>query len=235
MCLEVDAVTVRFGGLTALTDVSLTAQRGQITGLIGPNGAGKTTLFNVITGLQRPVSGSVRLAGVDVTSTAPYRRARLGLTRTFQRLELFGSLTVRENLVVAGSARHDPVGTADQIIDRLRLTAVAEQRGDELPTGLGRLVELGRCMATDPKVLLLDEPASGQTDRETMVFADVLQQLAGEGMTILLVEHDIALVTRVCTNVTVLDMGRVLAAGPIDAIRCDQRVQDAYLGAEVMA
>jgi len=226
-------VRVRFGGMVALLDVSLCAPGGAVTGLIGPNGAGKTTLFNVITGLQRPTTGTVRLDGTDITSLAPFRRARLGLTRTFQRLELFGTLTVRENLVVAASGTVRPAPSVDEILARLQLTDVAEQRAHELPTGLGRLVELGRCLAVAPKVLLLDEPASGQTESETHVFAGVLEELAAEGLAVLLVEHDIDLVTRVCSSVVVLDTGTVLATGTPDEISNNPAVRDAYLGAEV--
>jgi len=233
VALEVTEVTVRFGGMVALLDVSLLASGGVVTGLIGPNGAGKTTLFNVITGLQRPTAGTVRLDGTDITSLAPFRRARLGLTRTFQRLELFGTLTVRENLVVAASGTMRPAPSVDEILDRLQLTGIAEQRAHELPTGLGRLVELGRCLAVAPKVLLLDEPASGQTESETKVFAGVLEELAADGLAVLLVEHDIDLVTRVCSSVVVLDTGTLLATGTPDEISNNPAVRDAYLGAEV--
>jgi len=226
-------VRVRFGGMVALLDVSLRAPGGAVTGLIGPNGAGKTTLFNVITGLQRPTTGTVRLDGIDITTLPPFRRARLGLTRTFQRLELFGTLTVRENLVVASSGTVRPAPSVDEILARLQLTDVAEQRANELPTGLGRLVELGRCLAVAPKVLLLDEPASGQTESETHVFAGVLEELAADGLAVLLVEHDIDLVTRVCSTVVVLDTGTVLATGTPDEISNNPAVRDAYLGAEV--
>ena len=235
MALEVTGVNVRFGGMVALLDVSLQAPRGAVTGLIGANGAGKTTLFNVITGLQRPTAGTVQLDGIDITTLAPFRRARLGLTRTFQRLELFGTLTVRENLVVAASGSAGSGPSVDEILARLQLTDIAEQRADELPTGLGRLVELGRCLAVAPKVLLLDEPASGQTENETQVFARVLEELAAEGMAVLLVEHDIDLVTRVCSNVVVLDMGMLLATGTPAEISSNPAVRDAYLGAVVPA
>ena len=234
MALEVTGVTVRFGGMVALLDVSFKAPSGAVTGLIGPNGAGKTTLFNVITGLQRPTAGTVRLDGTDITSLAPFRRARLGMTRTFQRLELFGTLTVRENLVVAASGSTRPAPSVDEILARLQLTDIAERRADELPTGLGRLVELGRCLAVAPKVLLLDEPASGQTENETHVFACVLAKLAADGLAVLLIEHDIDLVTRVCSKIVVLDTGTVLATGTPAEISINPAVRDAYLGAEVV-
>jgi branched-chain amino acid transport system ATP-binding protein len=230
--LDVSGVTVRFGGHVALDDVRLTAAPGEVTGLIGPNGAGKTTLFNVITGLQAPQRGRVRLDGDDVTGLAPYRRARRGLARTFQRLELFGLLTVRENVELAASVRgRRPGRSADEALALVGLTAMGEVRADELPTGKARLVELGRALATGPRVLLLDEPASGQDDAETEAFRDVLLTVAAEGIAVVLVEHDVHLVMRTCARVHVLDFGRVLAAGTAAEVQADQAVLDAYLGA----
>jgi branched-chain amino acid transport system ATP-binding protein len=237
--LEVTDVTVHFGGLAALTDVCLEAPNGSITGLIGPNGAGKTTLFNVVMGMQRPTGGSVRLDGRDLRGLAPHRRARLGLGRTFQRLELFGTLTVRENLAVAASmgqrrfsrtATRPPPATADELLDQLGLRSVAEVRTDALPTGTGRLVELGRAMAVKPTVLLLDEPASGQDAEETARFATVLRGLADDGLAVLLVEHDMDLVMGVCQQVVVLDYGRVLSTGEPAMVQADPAVRQAYLG-----
>ena len=230
--LDVSGVTVRFGGHVALDDVRLTAAPGEVTGLIGPNGAGKTTLFNVITGLQAPQRGRVRLDGDDVTGLAPYRRARRGLARTFQRLELFGLLTVRENVELAASVRgRRPGRSADEALGLVGLTAMGEVRADELPTGKARLVELARALATGPQVLLLDEPASGQDDAETEAFRDVLLTVAAEGMAVVLVEHDVHLVMRTCARVHVLDFGRVLATGTAAEVQADQAVLDAYLGA----
>jgi branched-chain amino acid transport system ATP-binding protein len=230
--LDVSGVTVRFGGHVALDDVRLSAAPGEVTGLIGPNGAGKTTLFNVITGLQAPQRGRVRLDGEDVTDLAPYRRARRGLARTFQRLELFGLLTVRENVELAASVRgRRPGRSADEALALVGLTAMGEVRADELPTGKARLVELARGLATGPRVLLLDEPASGQDEAETEAFRDVLLSVAAEGIAVVLVEHDVHLVMRTCARVHVLDFGRVLAAGTAAEVQADQAVLDAYLGA----
>jgi branched-chain amino acid transport system ATP-binding protein len=234
--LEVRDVTVRFGGHVAVDELRLGVEAGRITGLIGPNGAGKTTLFNVITGLQAPTGGHVVLDGRDISGLRPYERARLGLARTFQRLELFGSLTVRENIQMAASVhRRHGRGIApwpvDRIIDELGLGVVADVRADSLPTGQGRLVELGRALAIAPRLLLLDEPASGQDDRETERFAALLGEIADAGVAVLLVEHDMALVMGVCAHVHVLDFGRLLASGTPAEIRDDPGVQAAYLGA----
>jgi branched-chain amino acid transport system ATP-binding protein len=225
--------------LAALSEVSLSAAEGAITGLIGPNGAGKTTLFNVVTGMQRSNTGTVRLDGQDLHALSSFRRARLGLGRTFQRLELFGTLTVAENVGVAASIAQRGVVKARSkaiqevraaILDRVGLTAVANDRADTLPTGTGRLVELARALATRPKVLLLDEPAAGQDTDETERFSEVLRDLANDGLAILLVEHDMELVMNVCHKVVVLDYGRVICTGAPAEVRADSNVQAAYLG-----
>jgi branched-chain amino acid transport system ATP-binding protein len=235
--LEVDGATVRFGGNVALDAVSLAAEPGVVTGLIGPNGAGKTTLFNVITGLLPPNQGRIRLDGKDVTRLSPTRRARRGLGRTFQRLELFSLLSVRENIRVAADVRKgwsrdkdNPAQVVEAIIERVGLTHVADARVDSLPTGQCRLVELGRCLATKPQVLLLDEPASGQDESETIEFARLLRSLAADGVAVVLVEHDVALVMDVCTTVHVLDFGRIIATGTPAEIQTDEAVLAAYLG-----
>jgi branched-chain amino acid transport system ATP-binding protein len=237
--LEIERVSVRFGGLAALDDVSLSASEGAITGLIGPNGAGKTTLFNVVTGLQRPNAGIVRVDGRDLRSLSSHRRARLGLGRTFQRLELFGTLTVAENIEVAASIEHRGFSKArsmmirqirEELLERLGLTALANDRADTLPTGTGRLVELGRALAVRPRVLLLDEPAAGQDTDETERFSAIVQSLAADGLAVLLVEHDMDLVMNVCDTVVVLDYGRVICTGTPSTVRADLNVQAAYLG-----
>jgi branched-chain amino acid transport system ATP-binding protein len=237
--LDIQAVSVRFGGLAALSDVSLSAADGSITGLIGPNGAGKTTLFNVVTGMQRPNTGAVFLDERDVRGLSSFRRARLGLGRTFQRLELFGSLTVAENIGVAASiglrgvikARAKTIQEIRQeTLDRLGLTSVANERADTLPTGTARLVELARALATRPRVLLLDEPASGQDVDETERFSGILRDLASDGLAILLVEHDMELVMNVCHSIVVLNYGRVICTGTPAEVRADSEVRAAYLG-----
>jgi branched-chain amino acid transport system ATP-binding protein len=241
--LETEDVTVRFGGNVAVDAASVTAEAGKVTGLIGPNGAGKTTLFNVVTGLLPPTDGVVRLDGRDITKLKPHRRARLGMARTFQRLELFTSLSVRENIRVAGEIRNRwsraflglsrdrTLGReVDEMIDRIGLGAVADEEVSSIPTGQARVVELGRALMTRPSLLLLDEPASGQDDAETEAFGVLLRQLAADGIGIFLVEHDVALVMDVCDHIHVVDFGEIIAGGSPDEIQRDQIVLDAYLG-----
>jgi branched-chain amino acid transport system ATP-binding protein len=231
--LEVSEVTVTFGGNRALDGVALAAERGRVTGLIGPNGAGKSTLFDVVSGLRRPSSGRVRLDGRDVTRLGPSRRARAGLARTFQRLELFGRLSVRDNLLVAaelGPERRRAPHAVTELLARLGLTEVADHTADMLPTGVGRLVEVGRALAVRPALLLLDEPAAGQDTAETERFAGLLRALAADGTAVVLVEHDVGLVMGVCDTVYVLDLGKIIAVGPPDVIQRDEVVLAAYLG-----
>jgi branched-chain amino acid transport system ATP-binding protein len=236
--LEAEDVTVRFGGVTALSGVALRAPDGQVTGLIGPNGAGKTTFFDVATGLRRPRPGQVRLDGRDVTRHGPGRRARHGLGRTFQRLEVFGSLSVRDNVLLAAevaggwrSLGRPSRRVADALLDRTGLAAVADRPAAELPTGTARLLEVARALATAPSTLLLDEPGSGLDEAETRALGDLLVDVAREGTAVLLVEHDVELVMRVCASVTVLDGGRVLTTGTPAEVQGDARVREAYLGA----
>jgi branched-chain amino acid transport system ATP-binding protein len=229
--LETREVCVRFGGHMAVNAVDLTVDEGQITGLIGPNGAGKTTTFNVITGLQAPTRGTVLLDGADITKISAHARARGGIARTFQRLELFGSLTVRDNVLTAAELRgHEPQRVADELLERVGLTAVADQRADSLSTGSARLVELARALACQPRVLLLDEPASGLDEQETERFAEILVDLTSDGLGILIVEHDVPLVMRLCSQITVLNFGEVLATGTPVEIQRNADVIDAYLG-----
>ena len=243
--LTINNVTVRFGGHTALNNVSMAVESGKITGLIGPNGAGKTTLFNVISGLQRADEGEVILNGKTITSKAPYKRARYGLGRTFQRLELFPSLTVEENIRVSGEIRnqwaskerntHTEKSIDEKIKEILALTGLtdsADYHVAEVPTGKARLVELARSLMQDPKLILLDEPASGQNDLETAEFGQTLQKLTKEGITIFLVEHDMSLVMSVCDHVHVLDFGSIIADGSTDEVQSNKRVIEAYLGSD---
>jgi branched-chain amino acid transport system ATP-binding protein len=234
--LEVSDVVVTFGGRRALDNAGLTAPLGQVTGLIGPNGAGKSTMFDVICGLRKPDTGRVALDGRDVTAVGPAARARHGMARTFQRLELFGRLTVRENLMVAaelGPFRRRAARTADEIIARLELGHAAHRAADDLSTGTGRLVEVARALAARPKYLLLDEPAAGLDPGETKSFARLLRGLAADGTAIVLVEHDMALVMEVCDQIFVLDLGGIICSGPPEVVQRDERVLAAYLGGAV--
>ena len=236
--LDVTGVTVRFGGVTAVDDANLSADAGHITGLIGPNGAGKTTLFNVITGLQPPTAGRVRFRGSDVSRSSPNARAKAGMARTFQRLEAFGSLTVRENVQVAREIhggvrswfRRGNDAVVDELLERVGITRYATQRADSVPTGVARLLEMARALAIEPTLLLLDEPSSGLDEAETEEFGVLLRALAAHGTAIVMVEHDMELVMNVCDVIHVLEFGKVIASGTPAQIRADRSVQAAYLG-----
>ena len=234
--LEVSGVSVRFGGLVAIESVSLSVLRGQIVGLIGPNGAGKTTLFNVIAGIQRPTSGLVRIGGRDISRLPPYKRARLGIGRTFQRLEVFGTLTVRENVLVAAEARRrwdrsvDPVQVTEQLLARLHLDTLHGEMVDSLPTGTQRLVELARALACAPRLLLLDEVASGLSSYEAETMAALLRELADDGLSVLLVEHDMPFIMGLSGRVSMLDHGVIVVTGTPAEVQANPDVQAAYLG-----
>ncbi len=238
--LEAREISVRFGGHLAVNKVDLQVETGRVTGLIGPNGAGKTTIFNALTGLQETSGGHVSIDGADVSGLAPHKRARRGMARTFQRLELFSLLTVRENVLVGAEVRKrwardkagDPEAVVTEVLERIGLTDVADQRVDSLPTGKARLVELARALASQPRVLLLDEPSSGLNEAETHEMATVLRQVADEGLAVLLVEHDMSLVMGVCEQIFVLDFGQIIASGDPAEIQGNPVVQEAYLGAE---
>ena len=247
--LVATGITKTFGGLKAVDGVSLQVPPARITSLIGPNGAGKTTLFNCLTGLIEMTEGMVEFGGRNITGLETHRRARLGIGRTFQRLEVFTGMSVYENLQVAAEAirpghtflgaftlRHRPdpavVERVEAVLERLDLTPVARRPAGDLPTGALRLVELGRAMCTDPKLLLLDELASGLDDGETEHLGEILQSLVGEGIGILLIEHDIELVLGISQDVYVLDFGKVIAHGSPREVAADASVQAAYIGTE---
>jgi branched-chain amino acid transport system ATP-binding protein len=235
--LRAQHVRVRFGGIQALSDVDLVVRSGTVAGLIGPNGAGKTTMFDVMSGLRAPTSGKVRLGDRDITRLPPYRRARLGIARTFQRLEVCGTLSVYENVQMAAEVMRSrlpegirPRDRASELVELVGLERVAEEPADAIPTGQARLVEVARALAISPTFLLVDEPSAGLNAAETASLGRVFTRLAGDGLGILLVEHDMSLVMDVCQDLTVLDAGTVVARGEPETVRQDPAVQEAYLG-----
>jgi branched-chain amino acid transport system ATP-binding protein len=249
--LEAQGVTVRFGGLVALNDVDLSVPAGAITGLVGPNGAGKSTFFAAVCGLVRPASGSVFLDGTDVSRKPPQVRAMLGLSRTFQQPELFADLNVVEHIRLAYRVHHsrsrmwsdlltargfrrppaDENARVEELVTMLHLDEIAYRTVGGLPLGSSRLVEMARALATDPRVLLLDEPSSGLDIRETEQLACALTGVVAEhGVSILLVEHDVDLVLGTCDYVHVLDFGAQIAQGVPAEIRSNPLVRVAYLG-----
>jgi branched-chain amino acid transport system ATP-binding protein len=249
--LDAAGVTKRFAGITALDDVSMTVDAGEVVGLIGPNGAGKTTFFNCLLGILQPETGTVRFDGSDITREPVHVRALRGFGRTFQRIELFAEMTVRQHLLVAlrahersGSLWLDLVGrggptaaevaATDGVLGRLGLGDVADAPIESLSLGRGRLVEVGRALMTEPKLLLLDEPSSGLDRAETEELTAVLGAVQREtGMAILLVEHDVEMVRSFVTRLYVLDFGRLLAAGDTEAVLAQDEVRRAYLGESV--
>jgi branched-chain amino acid transport system ATP-binding protein len=251
-------VTKRFGGLTAVDDVSVVAEPGQVTALIGPNGAGKTTLFQCLTGVEEPDAGRVLLDDHDITSLSPDARARLGIGRTFQRLAVFTTMSVADNLMVGAESRttspalirigrlllgivgFQPTSRPHEhrvrdVLALLGLGGVRDTPAGALPTGTLRLVELGRALCHDPAVLLLDEPASGLDSEETGHLQRVIREVATAGTAILLVEHDVELVFGVADRVYAMAEGRLIASGAADEVRADPAVREAYLDVEVGA
>ena len=222
--------------------MSIDIRAGAVTGLIGPNGAGKTTLYNCITGMQRPDAGRILFDGQDITRLGPGKRARMGMARTFQRLELFLSLSVRDNLRVAGDIvransrrSFDLEAETDRVLELTGLSDISHLDVSDIPTGRARVVEVARALMTGPRLLLLDEPASGQTDQETERFAELLQGLADDGLAVCLVEHDLPLVMGLCSRIHVLDHGVLIASGTPAEVQASPAVIEAYIGSEVVA
>ena len=254
--LECRDVTVRFGGVVALNSVSLSVPPAAIVGLVGPNGAGKSTLFSVLSGLHRPNDGQVLFEGGDITRTPAARRARLGLARTFQHPEMFTGLTTREHIQIAHRvstsrsriwtdvatgrgfrpADRPEIEAVDALLDALHLTEIADRPVAGLPLGMTRLVEIARALASNPKVLLFDEPSSGLDAEETEQVARVLERaVERRGVSLLLVEHDVAMVLGLCRYIYVLDFGVKIGEGTPDEIRANPAVRAAYLGDEKVA
>jgi branched-chain amino acid transport system ATP-binding protein len=247
--LEISAITQIFGGVTALKDVSFTVAKGEITGVIGPNGAGKTTLFNIISGIYTQSSGSIALEGKDVSSAPPERLARLGMVRTFQNIELFGAMTVRENVMVGLHTRGSSgllacslkmpwtlreerrIRTeAQKWLEFTGIADLADVTAGNLPFGKGRLLEIARALAVEPRIILMDEPAAGLNSRETQALARLIRSIRDLGITIVLVEHDMELVMDICDRIVVLNLGMKLAEGTPREIQENREVIAAYLG-----
>jgi branched-chain amino acid transport system ATP-binding protein len=235
--LELSGITKRFGGLTALDDVSLAVAQGTIHAVIGPNGSGKTTLFNIISGIYTPTEGDVRLAGAVVTSKPLHQLAATGLARTFQNTRLFGSMTVRQNVLTARHGRAHPwrfdrenARRVDEIIEFVGLADVADASAASLPQGQRRLLEIAKALALEPRLVLLDEPHGGLNHAETARLIEVIRQMHAQGMTILLIEHEMEVVMTLADRITVLNFGKVLAEGSPTEIQSNDAVIEAYLG-----
>ena len=234
--LELDRVTKRFGGLTAVSNVSFTVPAGEILGIIGPNGAGKTTLFNVISGYYRPESGRVVFAGHDVTGQAPHAICRLGLTRTFQLVKPFGNLSVIDNVMIGALTRLPTVSSArleaERVVEACGLAAHAAGQARTLPIGLRKRLEVARALATRPRLLLLDEVMAGMNPTELSGMVELIRRLHADGLTLIVIEHIMAAMMRLAQRIVVLHHGEAIAEGAPAAITQDRRVVDAYLGEE---
>ncbi|HHV59013.1 MAG TPA: ABC transporter ATP-binding protein [Clostridiaceae bacterium] len=249
--LKVNSITQRFGGLVALNNINMYVDDREIVGIIGPNGAGKTTLFNIITGMYEPTSGKVELAGQDITGKKPYVIAAMGFARTFQNIRLFGKMSVLDNVIVGMHTRtkanlidaifhtkrkyrekKECEEKAEKYLELLNLWDLRHEYANSLPYGCQRRLEIARALATEPKLLLLDEPAAGMNDRETDELLEIIKKLKEMGKTILLIEHDMKFVMNICERIYVLNYGELIAEGTPFEVRTNQKVIDAYLGKE---
>jgi branched-chain amino acid transport system ATP-binding protein len=249
--LAADDISVAFGGIAALSKVSIETPGGEVLGLIGPNGAGKTTLFDVLSGIRAPTSGRVRYLGADITRRSPTWRSRHGIRRTFQRQQMFGWLTVEENVLVALEWRGGGGGLladlaalpsrrrrererrtrTDEVLELCGLLELRAQPAGKLPIGRARMVEMARAIVDEPQALLLDEPTSGLEENEARSLGATMQRVCKErGCAVLLVEHDVGFVMEHCDRIVVLNLGEVIAVGSPEEIRDDAAVQEAYLG-----
>jgi len=251
MFLDIEHLTMQFGGVVAVNDVTMSVKQGEIHGLIGPNGSGKTTIFNVVSGYYKPTSGKVSFEGETTSGLPAHQITAKGFARTFQNLRLFASMTVLDNVLVGmghhsktalwqeffdpAAIRREEKAFKDKAMGLLKLLDIEEfalKQATSLPYGHQRRVEIARALATDPKLVLLDEPAAGLNEVETEQLRQILLKIRDAGVTIFLVEHDMKLVMAVCELITVLDYGKKIAEGPCAAINCDPVVIEAYLGKE---
>lgn len=244
--LSLNHVTRTFGGINALSDLSIAIDRGKITGIIGPNGAGKTTTFNIITGAYTPSSGTVEFRGNTISGKPTFEIAQGGIARTFQNIRLFKSMTVWEHLLVAqgrkrfdfhkfcsvGSRSGPSVRQAEAALEAFGLTDHRDKRAGSLPYGIQRKVEMARALTQDPHLLLLDEPIAGMSHEEASELSDLLKKLSTDGLSILLIEHDMGFVMGLCDQLFVLDFGKLIATGSPEQVRTNPAVLDAYLGGE---
>jgi branched-chain amino acid transport system ATP-binding protein len=234
--LELDRVTKRFGGLTAVSSVSFKVPAGEILGIIGPNGAGKTTLFNVISGYYRPEDGRILFGGEDVTGKAPHAICRLGLTRTFQLVKPFGNLSVIDNVMIGALTRLPTVSSArleaERVVEACGLASHVSGQARTLPIALRKRLEVARALATRPRLLLLDEVMAGLNPTELGGMVELIRRLHADGLTLIVIEHIMAAMMRLAQRILVLHHGEAIAQGAPAAITQDRRVVDAYLGEE---